>query len=87
MNQRCTNSLEGFSVSYPSDWYTNEAGSSYDSPVDTCLEQGKMFYDLPTAIDSARVRAFCLRASPDEIAQRLRYRERGGLSERTSSAT
>jgi hypothetical protein len=36
LTQRCTNGTEGFSVSYPSDWYTNEAGSTFGSPVDTC---------------------------------------------------
>ncbi|HEX2281697.1 MAG TPA: hypothetical protein VHG52_08040 [Thermomicrobiales bacterium] len=36
LTQRCTNSAEGFSVSYPSDWYTNEAGSTHGDLVDTC---------------------------------------------------
>ena len=47
------------------------------------LERVDMLRDISTAIDGARVRAFCLMAPPEEVAARLRYRERGGLSETT----
>jgi hypothetical protein len=40
-----------------------------------------MLRDLPTAIDGARIQAFCLKAPPAEIEARLRNRERGGLAE------
>ena len=45
------------------------------------LERVEMLRDISTAIDGARIRSFCLKAPPEEVAARLRYRERGGLSE------
>jgi adenylylsulfate kinase-like enzyme len=45
------------------------------------LERTEMLRDISAAIDGARIRAFCLTAPPEEVAARLRYRERGGLSE------
>lgn len=45
------------------------------------LERREMLSDVSTAIRGASVQAFCLIAPPQEIAARLRYRERGGLSE------
>ena len=45
------------------------------------LERTEMLRDISDAIDGARIRSFCLMAPPEEVAARLRYRERGGLSE------
>ena len=57
LTQRCINGTEGFSVSYPSDWYTNEAGSTYGSPVDTCTLFAP-FDDIEILPEAANVPVF-----------------------------
>lgn len=47
------------------------------------LERKRMLSDIGLAVPGANLRAFRLVAPVSDIADRLRYRERGGLSEAT----
>jgi diadenosine tetraphosphate (Ap4A) HIT family hydrolase len=63
-------------------WHVHRRAGAVRLLLAGSLERREMLSEVFTAIEGARVRAFCLIAPPQEIAARLRYRERGGLSER-----